>query len=36
MILNNDYKANSIYISYEKEEEEDRELLELLNGKRKL
>ena len=36
MILNKNYKAKSIYISIEKEEEEDRELLELLNGKRKL
>lgn len=35
MNLNNDNKSKSIYVNLQKEEEEDRELIELLEGKRK-
>jgi len=35
MNLNNDNKSKSIYVDLQKEEEEDRELIELLEGKRK-
>ena len=34
--FNNTNKAKSIYVNLQKEEEEDKELLDLLNGKRKL